>query len=70
MWKELGGRREDWRLTHDYEFFVRMLKGGYDYKVVDEELYLWRNYQGQLSRTVADDNDLRKKAFEINGLNW
>lgn len=70
MWRELEGRREDWRLTHDYEFFVRMLKARYDYDVVDEILYYWRNYPEQQSRTIANDKHLRIKAYEINNLKW
>lgn len=70
MWVELGGRREDWKLTHDYEFFIRMFINGYKHKVVHEELYIWNNYDGQLSRTVSSDMNLRRKAFEINGLQW
>jgi len=70
MWKELGGRREDWRVTHDYEMFLRMFLRGYKHKVLDEVLYNWRNYEGQLSREYGNDIELRKKAFEINGVVW
>ena len=70
MWNELGGRLEDWKLTHDYEFFLRMFIKGYKHRILDEILYNWRNYEGQLSRTVKDDRHLRQKAFEINGLKW
>ena len=70
MWNSLGGRREDWRLTHDYEFFVRMLRDGYDYDVVNEELYFWRNYDGQLSRQSLPEEWSRENAYKINNLKW
>lgn len=70
VWQELGGRNENLDPVGDFEFFLRFIKNGYRYKVLDKFGYHWRSYEDQMSRKIVDHIKLRKEAFELNGLNW
>lgn len=60
-WNQVGGYDETMRKGwEDWEFFIRLLKGGGEAFVIDEPLY---NYRKRSRSTTSIANDLRYKLY-------
>lgn len=62
---QLGGYNENWDVAQDFELWVKMALAGFDARIVQKQLFLYRAHSGQLTVTQrAMQLTNRDRAYE------